>query len=120
MIGVVTASSWRLRRMRPWRALVFVLCAGCRDATLDTQQQQPTQLPPSAHRTSLVVVPAAIDPTGSRDVTKALQAYLELAPDSATIRFPDSARYRVEGTLVLQGRHSLTLEGNGTTFLANT
>jgi hypothetical protein len=66
----------------------------------------------------IVAVPAGVDPTGGEDVTQALQAALDRAPDGATIRFPDGARYQLAGTLHLDGRHDLVLDGRGASFQA--
>jgi parallel beta helix pectate lyase-like protein len=65
-------------------------------------------------------VPASIDPTGVRDVTAELQAFLDSVPDGSTIDFPAGARYRAEGGVVLENRRGLTLEGHGATILATT
>jgi hypothetical protein len=67
-----------------------------------------------------VFVPSAIDPTGSVDVTDALTQFFATVPDSTTICFPANARYRVEGTLLLQNRHGLTFDGYGATIFAAT
>ncbi|MGH7508118.1 MAG: right-handed parallel beta-helix repeat-containing protein [Gemmatimonadales bacterium] len=69
---------------------------------------------------TVVRVPPTIDAAGLRDVTAALQAFLDSVPDGATIEFPDSARYRAEGGLAFVNRRGLTLEGHGATILATT
>ena len=63
-----------------------------------------------------VDVPVTVDPTGRQDVTDALQAVLDAAPDGATIRFMQFATYRVDGTLRLQRRSGLLIDGNGATL----
>jgi hypothetical protein len=68
----------------------------------------------------IVCVPNAIDPTGGVDVTIALNQFFASVPDSTTICFPANARYRVEGTLLLQNRNGLTFEGDGATIFAAT
>ena len=65
-------------------------------------------------------VPAAIDATGTNDVTEDLLAFFASAPDSSTISFSANATYRIENTLLIKDRHNLTFEGNGATFIANT
>ena len=64
----------------------------------------------------IVNVPAAIDSTGATDVSGALQAFLDGAPDGATVRFPVGARYLLSGTLELTARHDLLLDGRGATL----
>lgn len=73
----------------------------------------PTTEPGTA---TIVEVPATVDPTGSVDVTNALQAILDAAPNGATIRFARSATYRVDGTLLLRGRSGLLIDGVGATI----
>jgi hypothetical protein len=63
-------------------------------------------------------VPASIDPTGAADVTLAIQMYLDGVPDGSTIRFAPAGRYRIEGTIRVQGRRGLTIDGRGATFVA--
>ena len=41
----------------------------------------------------IVVVPASIDATGSRDVAGALQAVIDGAPDGATVELPAGAHF---------------------------
>jgi hypothetical protein len=77
----------------------------------------PGTVPPSS---KVVTVPARIDPSGRRDVTKALQAFLASVPNRRVIRFRLRGRYRINGTLFVQGRHELTIDGNHATFFAKT
>jgi len=65
-------------------------------------------------------VPGSIDRTGHLDVTVALNAYLAGVPDGNTVVFPSRARYRIEGTLSLENRTNLVIEGQGATFFAAT
>src|SRR5207244_8666995 len=67
---------------------------------------------------STVSVPATIDSTGSTDVTNQLNSFFASVPDGSTISFPRQARYRVDGTLLVQDRNNLTFEGNGATTLS--
>lgn len=73
---------------------------------------------PSRSPSPVVGVPARIDPTAATDVTAALQAVLDGAPNGATIQFPAGARYRLAGTLEVTGRHDLVLDGGGGSFKA--
>ena len=65
-------------------------------------------------------VPASIDATGSRDVTAALQSFLNSVPNGSTVQFRGGGQYRVDGTLVLQNRRNLVLDGNGARIFAGT
>lgn len=67
-----------------------------------------------------VFTPSGIDTSGTEDVTAALNQFLRSVPDNSIICFPANARYRIEGTLLLENRHGLTIEGNGVTFFAKT
>src|SRR4051794_30833598 len=68
----------------------------------------------SAHAAGAIyAIPVLIDGTGTTDVTSQLQSFLNGVPDGSTIELPAGGRYRVEGTLTLQDRHDLTIEGNG-------
>jgi hypothetical protein len=74
----------------------------------------------SSGPTRFVDVPATVDPTGSRDVTGALQALIDRTPDGTTIRFASGGLYRVDGTLRLFGRAGLSFDGRGATLHATT
>lgn len=62
-----------------------------------------------------VRVPSSIDATGRRDVSSALQAFINRVPNRRIIVFPDRATYRLGGDGIrLQGRHDLTFRGRAT------
>lgn len=61
-----------------------------------------------------------IDATGASDVTADLQALLDRTPDGGVVRLQSGGDYRVEGTLVLEDRHDLRIEGNGARIFATT
>lgn len=62
-----------------------------------------------------VRVPGRIDPTGRRNVSSALQAFIDQVPDRRTIVFPDGATYLLGSDgLRLSGRHRLELRGRAT------
>jgi hypothetical protein len=65
-------------------------------------------------------IPARIDQTGRTDVTASLQRFVASVPSGATVVFPPSGRYRVDGTLEWHDRVNLTLDGNGATLFAGT
>ena len=62
----------------------------------------------------------AIDATGASDVTAALQGLIDRTPDGGVVRLQAHGTYRVEGTLVVEERHRLTIEGNGALIFATT
>ena len=65
-----------------------------------------------------VPVPASV-PTGLvADATTALNDFLGAVPDGGAVVFPDKAVYRVEGTLLLEDRRDITIDGRGATFRA--
>jgi hypothetical protein len=61
---------------------------------------------------TVVEVPASIDPTGGRDVTADLNAFFAGLPDATTVEFPTDGRYRIEGTVRIEDKEQLTVEGN--------
>lgn len=67
-----------------------------------------------------VDVPASIDHSCNSDVTAALGDFLNAAHDNSTIKFQQAGCYRVDGTLTLDTRHRLDIEGNGSTLRATT
>jgi hypothetical protein len=74
---------------------------------------------PQGHQAG-VYTPAGLDTSGRADVTRALLDFFDSVPNGSTIRFPANARYRVEGTLVLENRNGLTIDGNGAVLFART
>jgi hypothetical protein len=62
--------------------------------------------------------PASIDTTGTRDVSRELQSFLNHVPHHAVITFPAGAKYRIERTLKVASRNDLRINGNGATFFA--
>jgi hypothetical protein len=75
---------------------------------------------PAGAATVDVPVPPTIDRTGRSDVTAALTAFLQRLPDGAVVSFPNDARYRIEGTVVLTNARGVTIDGHGATFFATT
>jgi len=65
-------------------------------------------------------VPTSIDAGGVTDVTHALDAYLAAVNSNTTVVFPVNGRYRIEGTLLIRGKDSVTIDGNNSTFFAMT
>lgn len=75
---------------------------------------------PGPQDASRFVVPSSIDSTGETDVTDLLTAFLASVPDGSIIEFRAGSRYRIEGTVLLERRNQLQIEGNGAVFLATT
>jgi hypothetical protein len=75
---------------------------------------RPTPEPPSAP--GGISVPSAIDSTGSRDASAALNAFIGKVKDGSTIVFRAHGIYRLDGAIRLAQRHGLTLNGNGATL----
>jgi hypothetical protein len=51
------------------------------------------------------------------DRTAAVNTMIADTPNGSTVRFPSGACLRVDGTISIVGRHDLTIDGNGTTFV---
>jgi hypothetical protein len=64
--------------------------------------------------------PGVIDATGATDVTADLQALMDQTPDGGVVQLKREGDYRVEGTLVLDARHDVRIEGNGARIFATT
>ena len=95
------------------RIAVFVLIA------VGTTLGLFAQVSPTQARASTVSV-SGIDPSGTQDVTAALQAMIDGLPDGSTLKFASGGRYRIEGTLHVKNKDDLTIEGNGSLFFATT
>jgi hypothetical protein len=69
-------------------------------------------------------VPSSIDPTGTTDVSAALNSFVGSVPDGSVIAFPANATYKLGGqgihfgtnATISRARHNLIFEGNGTTL----
>jgi Right handed beta helix region len=62
----------------------------------------------------------AIDATGATDVTAELQALFDRTPNGGIVRLARDGDYRVEGTIMLNDRHNLLIDGNGARIFATT
>jgi hypothetical protein len=71
-------------------------------------------------KAATVQVPVTIDRTGTLDVTRDLQAFVDGVPDGSTIEFPAGGRYRIDGGLRFENRNRLVIDGNGSELLAST
>jgi hypothetical protein len=64
--------------------------------------------------------PGDIPSDCSRDVTHDLADWFDRAPNGTTLSLAPSGCYEVDGTLVLEGRKDLTIDGQGATFRVDT
>jgi glycosyltransferase involved in cell wall biosynthesis len=115
--AALVAGARRIRRWRRSPAGTLPLAVALVAAAAVAAVVSP---PARASAATATRVPAAIDPTGSSDVTAALERFVDSVPDGSTIVFPHGARYRLDGTLELRDRRGLTLEGAGATLFAGT
>ncbi len=76
-------------------------------------------VPPSIATQAVIDVPASIDPTGKDDVTADLQAIIDAAGPGTRIRLGADARYRVDGTLLIEDAERLVVDGRGATLTAS-
>ncbi len=65
-------------------------------------------------------MPDSVDAHCGADVTSALQAWFDGTPDDTIMSFPSRACYRIEGTLHLDHRRKVNIEGHGSTLEATT
>ena len=65
----------------------------------------------------VLYVPGWIDYTGTTDVTKALQNFVNQVPNGRLLLFHKNGRYRVEGTIFVTDK-TLTFEGQNATIFA--
>lgn len=80
---------------------------------------RPTTKPkaqPTASKPVGISVPSSIDPTGKRDVSAALNAFIGRVKNGSTIVFRKGGVYRLSGPVKFAHRHNLTLNGNGATL----
>ena len=68
---------------------------------------------PTAPPSNAVNVPSSIDATGSKDVSSALQSFINDAANGSTIVFKAGGTYRLGKTVRISGKRNITLEGNG-------
>jgi hypothetical protein len=69
---------------------------------------------------SVTPVPGNIDATGTADVTTALNSFFAGLANGTTVSFPAGGLYRIEGTLLLQNKSNITIDGNGAMLFAET
>lgn len=76
--------------------------------------------PPPLPTGAVNQAPAAIAHDCSVDVSAAMQSWIASVPDNSTVRLAPNACYRVDETVVLDGRNRILLDGNGATLKAVT
>lgn len=73
---------------------------------------------PAAEAGPAVDVPNSIPADLSRDVTDELNRYFAKLPEGVSVRFPAGAKYRIDGTVLLEDCRNITVDGNGAVFRA--
>jgi hypothetical protein len=63
-------------------------------------------------------VPVSIASDGSRDVTQELINFIAKVPDGSEIIFRKNGHYRIDGSLIVEGRSGLKLDGNAATLFS--
>lgn len=71
---------------------------------------------PTKASSQVVSPPASIAADLSKDVTAKLNAWLAEVPNGATIEFRVGARYRIDDTVLIEGKEDLTIDGKGVFF----
>lgn len=82
----------------------------------DTSSSPSSGDPGTGQDLPLHQVPTTIPADCSADVTRDLNDYITTVPDGSRIVFPANACYWVEGSLTLERRHDLVVDGNGSLF----
>jgi len=67
----------------------------------------------SGHAQETQAIPASIPADLSVDVTAQLNEFFAAVPDGSTIIFPKEGRYRIDGTVLIENKKEITIEGNG-------
>ena len=79
---------------------------------------KPTPTPAPIVSGSGIAVPSSIDSSGSSDASAKLASFIAGVPDGSTIVFAAGGTYRLNHGIVLDNRHNLVFEGNGSTLKA--
>src|SRR4051812_11459823 len=78
-----------------------------------------TNTPPTGAITKPVTVPDAIDKTGASDVSRQLDDFIGGLEDDTTVTMDGSARYRVDGTLIVRNKNGIVIDGNGASIVSS-
>ncbi len=73
-----------------------------------------------AHAQNVYTVPASIAADCSREVSSELNAWFKTVPDGSVLQFATNGCYTIEGSLAIQNRNGLTIQGQNATFKSNT
>ena len=76
--------------------------------------------PPKLPNGAVDQVPSSIARDCSVDVAAELESWITSVPDNSTLSFPSKACYRVDETILVDGRHRLLFDGNDATLKAVT
>ena len=66
----------------------------------------------------VLMAPKSINATCLKDVTTPIMNWIAGVPDGTAIAFRPKGCYRIDGTIYLDGRKGLVIDGNGATFRA--
>jgi len=74
---------------------------------------------PAVSGPSCVTVPTTVASDGSMNVTRRLQAVIDVVPDGGCLDLSPDARFRSDGMLRIAFRNNLTINGNGALIFTN-
>lgn len=72
----------------------------------------------STHAQQTHDIPASIPADLSVDVTAQINEFLADVPNGSVVRFPKDSQYRIDGTVLIENKRDLTIDGNGALFRA--
>ncbi len=79
-----------------------------------------SRAPQSQAAPRVVTISSRINAKGTADVSAQMAAFFRSVPNGSVVELARNGRYRMDQTLVLSGRHNLTIHGNGALFFART
>jgi hypothetical protein len=79
-----------MRGLAPWLCLAFLVHNPAGLAADESER--------------VIPVPASLPDDASRDVTDELNAFFAELPNHSHVRFPEDARYRIDGTLLIENK----------------
>jgi hypothetical protein len=89
-------------------------------ASEESDAPGPTSVPPAGTDPDGIRIPGTVASDCSRDVTGEINDWIASVPDHSTLVFGRGACYRIDGSILVEDRFGLTMEGNGATFAAGT
>jgi len=124
---------WRVRRSVSLYVAVMIMGSIVIEGSANAARVQSARLPTASHHQGLhqiaglidqpartFRIPRRISSDGSRDVTKALTAFINSVPDRSTVEFARYGRYRIDGTLAIAPHANLWILGRHATLFAGT